>query len=257
MKTTRRGWPGGRDRMPSGGSTSPTGPAGCRTGSGATGRSNNSPRRGLPTRRPPHGAAAARGAPAHGLAADVATAESAVMFGGAWLDFLASARCVLGCESGASAMDPRGEVRALEARLRAADPELTFAEFAAGMPDGWDGHPYTAISPRHFEAVLAGSCQLLVRGRYDGVLEPEVHYIPLAADLSNIDEACERARDAELTTRLAVRAHADVVGSGRHTYGAFARRFEGVVAPFVPAAGPRSASRSRRAVVVAAAAHDQ
>ena len=125
------------------------------------------------------------------------------------------------------------------------------------MPDGWDGHPYTAISPRHFEAVLAGSCQLLVRGRYDGVLEPEVHYIPLAADLSNIDEACERARDAELTTRLAVRAHADVVGSGRHTYGAFARRFEGVVAPFVPAAGPRSASRSRRAVVVAAAAHDQ
>lgn len=196
-------------------------------------------------------------APAHGLAADVATAESAVMFGGAWLDFLASARCVLGCESGASAMDPRGEVRALEARLRAADPELTFAEFAAHMPEGWDGHPYTAISPRHFEAVLAGSCQLLVRGHYDGVLEPELHYIPLAADLSDIDEACERARDAELTTRLAVRAHADVVGSGRHTYGAFARRFEGVVAPLVPAAGPRGAQRSRRAVVVAAAAHDQ
>lgn len=196
-------------------------------------------------------------APAHGLAADVATAESAVMFGGAWLDFLASARCVLGCESGASAMDPRGEVRALEARLRAADPDLTFAEFAARMPEGWDGHPYTAISPRHFEAVLAGSCQLLVRGHYDGVLEPELHYIPLAADLSDIDEACERARDAELTTRLAVRAHADVVGSGRHTYGAFARRFEGVVAPLVPAAGPQGARRSRRAVVVAAAAHDQ
>ena len=71
--------------------------------------------------------------------------------------------------------------------------------------------------------------------------------------LSDIDEACERARDAELTTRLAVRAHADVVGSGRHTYGAFARRFEGVVAPLVPAAGPRGAQRSRRAVVVAAA----
>ena len=196
-------------------------------------------------------------APRHGLAADVATAESSVMFGGAWLDFLASSRCVLGSESGASAMDPRGEVRALEARLRAADPSLTFEEFTLQMPAGWDGHPFTAISPRHFEATLAGSCQLLVRGHYDGVLEPEAHYIPLAGDLSDVDEACERAKDLELTARMAARAYADVVGSGRYTYGAFARRFESVVTSLVGARGAWRPCAARRAVAAAAVAHDQ
>jgi hypothetical protein len=196
-------------------------------------------------------------APRHGLAADVATTESSVMFGGAWLDFLASSRCVLGCESGASAMDPRGVVRALEARLRAADPTLTFEQFARQMPAGWDGHPYTAVSPRHFEATLAGACQLLVRGHYDGVLEPELHYLPLAADLSDVDEACERARDSELTGRVAARAFADVVASGRYTYSAFARRFEDVVFPLAPAGGVIGPQRARRAVAAASALHDQ
>ena len=93
-----------------------------------------------------------------------------------------------------------------------------------------------------------------MRGHYDGVLEPELHYLPLASDLSDVGEVCERARDVELTSALAARAHADVVASGRYTYGAFARRFEGVVAPLAPAPGPR---RSLRAVTAAASLHDQ
>jgi hypothetical protein len=35
-----------------------------------------------------------------------------------------------------------------------------------------------SISPRHFEAALVGSCQLLVQSEYAGALEPDVHYAP-------------------------------------------------------------------------------
>ena len=147
-----------------------------------------------------------------------------MLFGDDWFRFLASSRCVAGCESGASAMDPRGEVRALEARLRAAEPALTFEGFAARMPEGWDGHAFGAISPRHFEAALVGSCQVLVEGTYDGLLEPDVHYIPVRPDLANTDEACERVRDGRLTEALAARARTDLVESGLHDYPAFARR---------------------------------
>ena len=139
-------------------------------------------------------------AAASGLRADLSTAERAVLFGDDWFRFLASSRCVAGCESGASAMDPRGEVRALEARLRAAEPALTFEGFAARMPEGWDGHAFGAISPRHFEAALVGSCQVLVEGTYDGLLEPDVHYIPVRPDLANADEACG-ARSRRSTDR--------------------------------------------------------
>jgi hypothetical protein len=190
-----------------------------------------------------------------GLRADVATAEGNVLFGDDWFGLLASSRVVAGCESGASAMDPRGEVRALEASLRAADPALSFEQFAARMPAGWDGHAFGAISPRHFEAALVGSCQLLVQGGYDGLLEPDVHYVPVRPDLTDIDAACERLGDTALVQRLADRAHRDLVASGEHTYPAFARRFEDVVADVLPAHPGRV--RGRAGLRLAAAAQDQ
>jgi Glycosyl transferases group 1 len=190
-----------------------------------------------------------------GLRADVATAEGEVLFGDDWFGLLASARVVAGCESGASAMDPRGEVRALEASLRAANPAFTFEQFAAHMPAGWDGHAFGAISPRHFEAALVGSCQLLVQGGYDGLLEPDVHYLPVRPDLTDVDAACERLGNAALVQRLADRAHRDLVASGEHTYRAFARRFEDVVADVVPTRPGRVAGRA--ALRLAVAAQDQ
>jgi hypothetical protein len=190
-----------------------------------------------------------------GLRADVSTAENKLRFGDAWFALLASARVVAGCESGASAMDPRGEVRALETSVRAAEPELTFEQFAARMPAGWDGHAFGSISPRHFEAALVGSCQLLVQGDYAGVLEPDVHYVPVRPDLSDVDEACERLGDSELVQRLADRAYRDLVASGEHTYAAFARRFEDVVADYLPAHPGRV--RGRAGLALATAAQDQ
>ena len=190
-----------------------------------------------------------------GLRADVSTSETKLLFGDDWFNFLASARVVAGCESGASAMDPRGEVRALEASLRAAEPDLSFEQFAARMPAGWDGHAFGSISPRHFEAALVGACQLLVQGDYAGVLEPDVHYVPVRQDLTDIDAACERLGDAALVQLLAENAYRDLVASGEHTYAGFARRFEDVVLGFVPERPGRV--RGRAVVRAAAAAQNQ
>ena len=55
--------------------------------------------------------------------------------------------------------------------------------------------------------------------------------------------------------RLADRAHRDLVASGEHTYPAFARRFEAVVADVLPAHPGRV--RGRAALSLAAAAQDQ
>jgi hypothetical protein len=189
-----------------------------------------------------------------GLRADLSTAEGKLLFGDDWFNLLACARVVAGCESGASAMDPRGEVRALETSLRAADPDLSFQQFAARMPAGWDGHALGSISPRHFEAALVGSAQLLVQGEYAGVLEPDVHYLPVRQDLTDIDAACERLGDTALVQRLAERAYRDLVASGEHTYAAFARRFEDAVVGFVPEHPGRV--RGRAVVRVAAAAQN-
>ena len=51
-----------------------------------------------------------------------------------------------------------------------------------------DNIPYRTISPRHFEASALRLCQILLEGKYSGVMRPMVHYIPLKKDFSNFDE---------------------------------------------------------------------
>ena len=91
---------------------------------------------------------------AAGLRVDVSLDPRDAILGDRWFTFVASARAVLGSESGASAIDRRGELVARERELLAERPGLTFEEFDAAMPAGWDGTPLGAVGPRHLEAAV-------------------------------------------------------------------------------------------------------
>jgi len=158
-----------------------------------------------------------RRAPAHDLTCDVSTKLHETVLGDAWLDFLGSGKATVGAESGASSLDRRGELQATVDELLAEEPDLTFEEVDARLPHGWDDYRFFAVSPRHLEAVVTKTAQILVEGWYSGVLEPERHYVPIARDFSNLDEALERARDGNLLAEMAERAYEDVYLSGRHS----------------------------------------
>ena len=52
-----------------------------------------------------------------------------------------------------------------------------------------------AISSRHFDAIGSNTCQILVEGYYNGILEKDRHYIGLNQDFSNISSVLERFSD--------------------------------------------------------------
>jgi hypothetical protein len=168
-------------------------------------------------------------AQAAGLRTDISTAIGDTKYGDAWFEFLASGRCVIGTESGSSALDPVGAIRRFEAEWRRSNPEATFEDFSALQEPGWDDYEFTAISPRLFEAAQTKTAQLLVEGEYDGILQPEKHYFPLRGDFSNLTEVLERIRDPRETEAMAERAWEDLIESGRYSYGAFAAHVESVV----------------------------
>jgi hypothetical protein len=174
-----------------------------------------------------------------GLRTDISTDIGDTKYGNAWFEFLASGRCVIGTESGSSALDPVGAIRRFEAEWRPSHPDATFEEFSALQEPGWDDYDFTAISPRLFEAAQTKTAQLLVEGAYDGILEPETHYFPLRSDLSNLTEALERIRDPRETEAMAERAWEDLIVSGRYSYGAFAAHVESVVDELADGRGQR------------------
>ena len=73
------------------------------------------------------------------------------------------------------------------------------------------------ISSRHFDAAGTGTVQILLKGRYNDILEPGVHYLSLEPDYSNLDEVLAQFRDPAVGQRIAD-ASRDLVMQG-HTYG--------------------------------------
>jgi hypothetical protein len=155
-------------------------------------------------------------APEHGLETDISTRLHETILGDAWLDFLATGRATIGAESGSSVLDRRGEIRARVDKIVEAEPSISFEDLSARMPNGWDDYRFFAISPRHLEAVITKTAQILIEGNYSGVLEADRHFIPVRADFSNIDDALEQARDPNLLTKIADQAYSDVYESGRY-----------------------------------------
>jgi len=168
-------------------------------------------------------------AKARGLKADISMRTDDAIMGDEWFDFLAAGRVVVGSESGSSVNDRRGEIQASVKAYLQEHPSATFDEVAARMPEGWDSHHFGAISPRHFEAVITKTCQVLVRGRYDDVFVPGRHYLPVGPDLGDLGDALQEASDPAVASEVATRAYEEIYRSGRYTYRALAEQIDRVL----------------------------
>jgi hypothetical protein len=155
------------------------------------------------------------------LQTDISLRTEDVILGENWFKFLASSKATIGSEGGYSTMDRRGELKALSASILSEQPNLTFDEFSNQMPPGWDGHDFCTITPRHFDAIMTKTCQILVEGEYSGILQPNKHYIPLRRDLTNMASVISTLRDVDRLTEIAETAYREILEAGTHSYRAF------------------------------------
>lgn len=72
------------------------------------------------------------------------------------------------------------------------------------------------ISSRHFDAIGTKTCQLMIRGRFNGILAADRHYLAIEPDLSNIDDIVRRFRDPAI--RRSITTDAYELALDAHTY---------------------------------------
>lgn len=165
----------------------------------------------------------------HKLDIDISTRLEDTIFGDKWMQFLASGRAVIGCESGSSVLDRYGEIQARIKAFLAVNPYLTFNEVSTQMPAGWDDYRFFMISPRHFEAIETKTCQILIEGHYNGIMKPDFHYVAMRRDFSNLDEILEKVKDWRYTEEIAENAYNDIYMSGKYSLKAFANQIGQVI----------------------------
>jgi hypothetical protein len=160
-----------------------------------------------------------------GLRLNISSRPEDTLLGDRWLQTLGSSVSTLGSQSGSSVLDRRGEMTLHVRGLLSANPAMTFAQADEALGGELSRYHFSALGPRHLEAVMTRTVQVLVEDAYSGVFTPWVHYIPLKSDLSNLRDLPELLRDQALTERLTERAYTDFVVSGAYSYEKFALDF--------------------------------
>lgn len=67
--------------------------------------------------------------------------------------------------------------------------------------------PLRVISGRHVEAAGTKTVQILFEGEYNGFFQPDVHYLALQKDFSNVDDVLARFRDDGVCREIADNAY--------------------------------------------------
>ena len=156
------------------------------------------------------------------LITDISTKRQDTLYGDHWLRLLLSSRYTIGVEGGATILDFNGNYREQTADYFNKHPNASNDEVTQHcFPEAEGSLNLRAISPRHLEACVTKTCQILVEGKYNGVLEPNKHYIPLSEDYSNIDEVISSLHDENKRKQIVQRAYDDIVESGKYGYDEF------------------------------------
>lgn len=146
--------------------------------------------------------------------------------------FLNRCRGQLGTESGGDYFELTDALRDrtnafLRDHVQATWPEVRARFFDSLQPTV----PMRIISGRQVEAAACKTAQVLFEGRYNGYLEPDVHYIPLAKDFGNIDDVVRKLHDDAYCTRVVNNAY-DVAMS-ELTYDRLTAKFAAILSTVV------------------------
>ncbi|MDA1047948.1 MAG: hypothetical protein O3A82_13590 [Verrucomicrobia bacterium] len=161
----------------------------------------------------------------HGFTTDIKVGAEYFKMGNEWLEFLCQCRFTLGVEGGSRILDWDGTILDRVTNYQKKNPKASFDDLISDcVPIEKEGEVnVVALSPRHLEACLTRTAQVLLEGDYNGILKPNVHYIPLKPDFSNISEVLVQMHDEPARLDMVENAHRDIVKSQNYTYGSMVK----------------------------------
>jgi len=134
-----------------------------------------------------------------------------------WSHFLNRCRGIVGAEAGTYYLERDDRTQRAVIEYQRQHPTASFPEvharFFRNISTPISGK---AISSRHFEPIGTRTCQILLEGSYNGILQADKHYLSLRKDLANIDDVVRRFKDEEQRRTIVEQAYEHVITE--HTY---------------------------------------
>lgn len=143
------------------------------------------------------------GAARHGLSTDFSLRVEDRFDEHGWASFLNSCRGQIGTEAGGDYFELTDTTRhRINAYLKE-HPDSGIQEIRARFfHDYKNPVPIRILSSRNVEAAATRTTQILLEGEYGGYLKPDIHYIPVKRDFSNVDEAILKFQDVSFSEAI-------------------------------------------------------
>jgi len=134
-----------------------------------------------------------------------------------WTAFLNQSKGIVGAESGTYYLEKDDRTQLAVEQFLRKEPYPTFEDVYVRFFKHYK-NPVSgkAISSRHFEPIGTKTCQVLLEGRYNDILQADEHYISIKKDFSNVADAVARFKDETYRDRMADRTYSYVMD--QHTY---------------------------------------
>jgi len=152
-----------------------------------------------------------------GLSCDASSEWTDRILGFDWLISLSNSRSTVSLESGSNCFDFNGEIKIAVDKFLKENPSIDpwsdngFKKLTSSILHKYEGNVnYGQIAPRHLEAVVTFTPQLLLPGNYSGVFQAGRHYIEINQDLDNFDEAIELLNDDDYRTQMLQCAYEEI-----------------------------------------------
>lgn len=154
------------------------------------------------------------------LITDISSNSSDRVYGDQWPVFLSSSKVMLGTESGSNLFDFDGNLEEeLKDHLNDGMTEKEILDQVIHPKE--KGFHINQISPKFFESISLKTGLVLFEGSYSEILVPNVHYIPLKKDFSNIKEVSEKINDHAFLQNMVDKAYQDIIMSNEYQYSTF------------------------------------
>ena len=149
------------------------------------------------------------------------------IFGEEWYSSLVNSKTTLATCSGCKVFDQEPRNEEIE-KILAENPDYTYED----AKKDFDIEPMfeaCEVSPKMFEAITLGTVLIMYEGKYKGIFKPNIHYIELKKDHSNINDVFKKINNDKYLQNMADRAYKDIIESGKYSYESFIKYFDSVV----------------------------
>ena len=162
------------------------------------------------------------------ISLDISNKQEDRLEGYLWTQNLKNARFLIASEGGSSMFDFNGTVARLESSLAFMNTQnLTDRQIYNKFFKKFDNNIiHKAITPRIFEAICCKTGLLLLEGNYRDIIKPDVHYIEIKNNFSNLKDVIKKIRDDQFVEKLINRAYADVAKSHPLSYKFFVSKLD-------------------------------